>query len=112
VTGSWSSGSKIVVLAFVTAWPLAATAGWFGPSSYDDCILENMKGVGDKWAASSVIQACRSKFPEKKVAAKPVQPAATSAPSTVVLPAKCYVTRPGSDADRLDPDCFVPNATQ
>lgn len=33
-----------------------------GPSNYDDCILENMKGVSDKIAAVSVKNACRNKF--------------------------------------------------
>ena len=48
------------------AAPSVALAGLFGPSNYDECILENMKGVGDKYAAGAIMRACRSKFPEKK----------------------------------------------
>lgn len=35
----------------------------FGPKNYDDCILENMKGVNNAYAAASVRNACRAKFP-------------------------------------------------
>lgn len=39
------------------AWSL------FGPKSYDDCIIQNMKGVTSDYAASQISRACRSKFP-------------------------------------------------
>ena len=38
-------------------------AGWFGPSTYDECILDGMKGVASNTAAVAIAQACRSKFP-------------------------------------------------
>ncbi|MGE4441914.1 MAG: hypothetical protein AB7D27_10565 [Desulfomicrobium sp.] len=41
-------------------------AGWFGPSNYDECILDNMKNVDSDAAARLVAQACRKKFPVNK----------------------------------------------
>lgn len=39
-------------------------AGWFGPNNYDDCILENIKGVTQIQAIHAVKSSCRSKFPQ------------------------------------------------
>lgn len=47
-------------------------AGLFGPSSYEDCILESMKNVQSDRAAASIQRACRKKFPKKKVPQKKV----------------------------------------
>lgn len=38
-------------------------ADWFGPKSYDDCILEGMRGVTSDLAAREVKMACLRKFP-------------------------------------------------
>jgi len=39
---------------------------WFGgPNDYDECILENMKGVESNAAAYSIRKSCRKKFPEE-----------------------------------------------
>jgi len=38
----------------------------FGPNNFNDCIIENMKGVTSDSAAASIRMACRQKFPEKK----------------------------------------------
>ena len=38
------------------AWSL------LGPTNYDDCILEKMKGVTDNLAAGAIMRACASKF--------------------------------------------------
>lgn len=43
-----------------------AHAGLFGPSNYDDCVLENLKTAKTESAVASVHMACRNKFPEKK----------------------------------------------
>jgi hypothetical protein len=44
---------------------LPAVAGLFGPSNYEECVLENMKGIQSNTAAGAVMQACRKKFPQK-----------------------------------------------
>jgi hypothetical protein len=35
----------------------------FSPASFEDCVLENMKGVSSDSAAASIRLACRKKFP-------------------------------------------------
>lgn len=40
-----------------------ASAGVFGPSNYDECILDGMKGVTSDVAANSIRRACRDKYP-------------------------------------------------
>lgn len=44
---------------------LPVFAGWFGPSNYDECILESMKGVTSDKAAILIESICRKKFLEK-----------------------------------------------
>jgi hypothetical protein len=39
----------------------------FGPKNYDECILENMKGVDTDVGARLVNNSCREKFKEKEV---------------------------------------------
>lgn len=65
-------------------------AGWFGPSNYEECILEKMKEAKTNSAAFAIATACRSKFPNKErvVAEEPPQ----ELPSEVVdqLIVKCH----------------------
>lgn len=44
--------------------PVCASASLLGPSDYNECIIEGMKGVQSDVAARAVRQACRSQFPE------------------------------------------------
>lgn len=53
----------ILKLALIT-FAGSASAGWFGPSNYEECILDNMKGVTSNAAAIAIASACRSQFPE------------------------------------------------
>lgn len=56
----------IIPLIYFTMVPVApAFAGWFGPSSYEDCILEAMKGVTSDKAAREIKEACIEKFAKK-----------------------------------------------
>lgn len=50
----------------------SASAGPFGPSSYDDCILDSMKGVTSDLAAKAIAQSCKAKFPPVAVASRPL----------------------------------------
>ena len=43
--------------------PIPAMGGWFGPSNYEECILENMKGVASDAAVRAIARVCRKKFP-------------------------------------------------
>jgi hypothetical protein len=47
----------------------------FGPSNFDDCVIQNMKGVTSDTAAASIRYSCRQKFPEK-APPKSLEPAA------------------------------------
>lgn len=60
-------------------------------SSYDECILESLKGVSSDVAANAIIASCRSKFPETApaAAATPVaEPAPEPEPAQQVAPAE------------------------
>lgn len=70
---------------------LAVVASCAWASDYDDCILENMKGVGSQLGAAAVRQACHNKY------APPPEP----------IPAKCWE----KIIDPFDQSgSFVPNA--
>lgn len=40
-----------------------ATAGLFSASTYDDCIIDSMKGVTSDVAAKAIKESCKKKFP-------------------------------------------------
>lgn len=40
-------------------------AGWIGPKDYDECILENMKGVSVQSAETAIKDACNKKYPPR-----------------------------------------------
>ena len=57
-----------------------ATAGLFGPSNYEECVLENVKGVGSDIGARMVAAACAKQFPQPKSAERsaPAAPVPTN----------------------------------
>jgi hypothetical protein len=55
----------LTILGFALAG--TAGAGWFGPSNYDECILEHLKGVSSDMGARMVAASCAKQFPPKKV---------------------------------------------
>lgn len=60
---------KVVVFALVIA-PTMAIAGLFGPSNFDECVLDGIKEAKTDTAAQMVAQACRNKFPLKAATPK------------------------------------------
>ena len=79
-----------VLFACVPLWAINSTtavAGIFGPSNYEECLLENLKGVNSDTAARLVAMACMDKFPQPSSSAKK----SDSAPS-VVEPLDCHAT--------------------
>lgn len=74
---------------FVAAWLLPATghADVADYSSYDECILESLKGVSSDVAANAIIASCRSKFPEAGVVAPVPAGEAPEAPAVEASPA-------------------------
>lgn len=63
-------GFLVAALFTVFLIPNISYAGLFGPSNYDECILDSMKGVTNDKAAISIRNACWNKFPSKKVESK------------------------------------------
>ena len=55
--------SFVIILLFIIQ--SRVFAGIFGPSNYDECILENMKGTQTEHAALLVANSCASKFKKK-----------------------------------------------
>lgn len=45
--------------------PTVSFAGLFGPSNYDECVLDGIKDAKTETAAQMVARACRNKFPIK-----------------------------------------------
>lgn len=65
--------TKLVVILIAMALSGQATAGLFGPSTYDDCILDGVKEAKTELAVKAVYQSCRNKFP-KDVASREESP--------------------------------------
>lgn len=55
----------ILILFLISSIPSLVLAEWFGPSDYDECILESMKGVTSDRAAILIERSCRKKFPKE-----------------------------------------------
>jgi hypothetical protein len=54
------------IIAVFLVLSASANAGIFGPSSFEECILDQMKGIKSDSAADAVTYACRIKFPPKE----------------------------------------------
>jgi hypothetical protein len=76
------SNTLILVTTALLSGPALADVSEF--SSYDECILESLKGVSSDVAANAIIASCRSTFPEAApLAAEPAEPAPEPEPETV-----------------------------
>lgn len=68
-----------VFLVFLVAYSIGNSyAGWFGPSNYEECILDKMKDAKNNYAAAAIANACRKKFPREVKA--------VSSPKILILP--------------------------
>lgn len=56
---------KYCLIIIACIYPSVSIGGWLGPSNYDECILESMKGVTSDAAAGAIVRSCRAKFSEK-----------------------------------------------
>ena len=75
-------------------------------SSYDECILESLKGVSSDVAANAIIASCRNTFPETpavEAAAAEATPAATPAEAAVAVPAAAAATAPAPETAPPEP---------
>lgn len=46
----------------IALYSLLANAGWFGPSNYEECVIDGMKSVKNSVAANAIKSACSTKF--------------------------------------------------
>lgn len=56
---------KVFIVIFLFSFNEIAYAGLFGPSSYEECLLENLKGVNNDSAVFLVKKSCEEKFSNK-----------------------------------------------
>ena len=76
------SNTLILVTTALLSGPALADVSEF--SSYDECILESLKGVSSDFAANAIIASCRSTFPETTPqAAEAAEPAPEPEQETV-----------------------------
>jgi hypothetical protein len=68
----------------VILYPGTGRAGLFGPSNYDQCITESMKGVSSDVAARAIISSCRNQFPAEAEAEAAADPGAAAAVAVAV----------------------------
>ena len=54
----------VLIFGISIIFPQCAIAGWLGPSDYDECILENMRGATNRQAVNAIKTSCRKKFPD------------------------------------------------
>jgi hypothetical protein len=64
----------VLVIAFASFSAQAQFGGLFGPENYDQCILENMKGVTSDVAAGQIAFSCRKEFPAEEKTSEPLSP--------------------------------------
>lgn len=52
-----------LLLFLLAAIPVPSQAGMFGPSNFEDCVLEGLKTAKTDFAVRAVAEVCRDKFP-------------------------------------------------
>jgi len=66
----------VPLVPFLLLFPSISHAETAGPSSYDECIIDTMRGVSSDVAARAIMESCRSLFPgEQPDAGMPSAPA-------------------------------------
>jgi len=62
---------KIVILVASLAMAFESSGGLFGPSTFEECLLDNMKNAKTNDAVAAVTSACSMKFQNKEKKNKP-----------------------------------------
>ena len=77
-----------LLIPFVVLCPSISHGDPDGPTNYDECIIDAMKGVSSDVAARAIIESCRNLFPEAQAApAEPAAAAVLAAPAPAAAPA-------------------------
>lgn len=53
---------KFIYFLLIVFFPLSVKAGWFGPSNYEECVIEGVKTAKNQAAVAAVNNACNLKF--------------------------------------------------
>lgn len=78
----------VLLAPLVLLCPMLSYGGQSEPSSFDECIIDAMRGVSSDVAARAIIDSCGNLFPESKPEAAPqVAPTSVPAPAAAVTPA-------------------------
>mgnify|MGYP001395754386 CR=1 FL=1 len=75
--------TKTVAIFTFFVLPISASANWFGPDNYEDCVLEGIPEAKTDLAVKIVMATCRDKFPSEKKESKtnkPISPDSTGNP--------------------------------
>ncbi len=59
----YSKTILIITILCIALVPAVAISGWFGPSSYYDCIEKNLPNAKDRYKLNEIRKMCRNKFP-------------------------------------------------
>lgn len=94
----------VLLLPIALLSPTVGYGGLFGPSNYDECITDSMKGVSSDVAARAIIEACRNRFPESaRVPDTPAATAPAATPEPAAAPAPSASPKPAAAADPVAP---------
>lgn len=56
--------NNLLILALLTGLGIGCSCFKAQPKNFDECILENMKGVTSDFVAARIILSCKNLFPE------------------------------------------------
>lgn len=71
---------RLIFMLALSIPNINANAGWFGPSSYDECIADKMRGITERVGQYAVMRLCRDKFTDRAFSSAPT-PAPVLPPS-------------------------------
>lgn len=96
----------VLIVPLVLLCPVISHGEQSGPSNFDECIIDAMRGVSSDVAARAIIDSCRNLYPESQRESAPQAlpvpgPAPTPAPTAVedgASPAAASVAAPAAPA--------------
>ena len=75
--------APILLVPLVLLCPTISHGEQSGPSNYDECVIDALRGVSSDVAARAIIDSCQNLYPESK---RESEPQALPAPATAAAP--------------------------
>ena len=96
--------TPVVLVSFILSYAPTGHASPDEPSSFDECIIDAMRGVSSDVAARAIIDSCRNLFPasERKPAPAAIAPTPTPQPEPAPQPAPATKAATPPDPVSLD----------